>query len=89
LSYSWFHDTLTFDLAERDGGCLLVFTTVLSERDHVCRTAAGWHECLDILTAHESDQPWTLPPNARWSEVHPAYERAFGADPEPHVVNSD
>jgi uncharacterized protein YndB with AHSA1/START domain len=86
LVYTWNKDRLTFELSDDDGGCLLVFTTVLPDRDHLCRTAAGWHECLDILQAQESEQPWELAENERWAEVHPRYEQAFGQDPQPHVL---
>ena len=52
LSFTWGDDVLTFELVEREGGavCRLSFDVVLDSADKAARDAAGWDDCLDMLT---------------------------------------
>jgi uncharacterized protein YndB with AHSA1/START domain len=75
FAFSWGKEHLRFELDPVDG-CLLRFSTVLSEHDQAARDAAGWHVCLDRLERHLSGAPVAAPgsePTPEWRELYEAY----------------
>ncbi|GAA1990299.1 SRPBCC domain-containing protein [Amycolatopsis minnesotensis] len=53
LEYTWGDETLRFELTERDGGCLLVFTDVFESREGAesPEMSGAWHAALEVLEA--------------------------------------
>ncbi|QWF79343.1 SRPBCC domain-containing protein [Amycolatopsis sp. CA-230715] len=53
LEYTWGGETLRFELTERDGGCLLVFTDVFPSHEGVeaNEMIGAWHAALEVLEA--------------------------------------
>lgn len=52
LEFSWWVDTVRFELSEESEGCLLKFIEKIHIiTDHTPRDLAGWHVCLDVIEA--------------------------------------
>jgi uncharacterized protein YndB with AHSA1/START domain len=52
LEFSWWEDTVRFELAEEPGGCFLqLIEKIHTITDHTPRDLAGWHVCLDVIEA--------------------------------------
>jgi hypothetical protein len=52
LEFEWGDGWVRFELSPKSSGCLLVlkeFISILNE--HTSKDLAGWHVCLDLLTA--------------------------------------
>lgn len=88
LAHTWGDDLLRWELrAHDDGGCVLLLTHTFDDRFKAARDAAGWHICLDALSATlDRAQPphgedGERPPSG-WRELNTAYERRFGIPPE-------
>ena len=59
-------------------GSLLTLTDTIDAHGKAARDGAGWHVCLEALTARlDGDQP---PPAERWQQVHPGYISRFGPE---------
>ena len=83
LAHTWDRDLLRWELRAHDDGCVLVLTHAFDDRFKAARDAAGWHVCLDALSATlDGGQPphgengERLP--SYWRELNPAYEQRFG-----------
>jgi uncharacterized protein YndB with AHSA1/START domain len=78
LVFTWGDDTLTFELAPRDGGaaCRLAFSVMLDSADKAARDAAGWDDCLDMLdivvSGETPERPWK---SDSWRSRYDAYKR--------------
>src|SRR5919197_11651 len=85
------------ELASQGDGSLLVLTHTFADRFKAARDAAGWHLCLDALTASLDDRNTALserflarsrgeePPDGttgEWRELNAAYQERFGIPPE-------
>ena len=87
LAHTWDEDLLRWELRAHDDGCVLVLTHTFDDHFKAARDAAGWHVCLDALSAtlygkqppHGEDGE-RLP--GGWRELNTAYERRFGIPPE-------
>jgi uncharacterized protein YndB with AHSA1/START domain len=56
FEWTWDTDVLRWELAERDGGTTLTFTTWLApDEAGAVNTAAGYHSCLDCLQSMLDD----------------------------------
>ncbi|WHX99282.1 SRPBCC family protein [Neobacillus sp. DY30] len=52
LEFSWWEDTVRFELIEESNGCLLrLIEKIHTITDHTPRDLAGWHVCLDVIEA--------------------------------------
>jgi uncharacterized protein YndB with AHSA1/START domain len=83
LAHTWSDDVLRWELRPHDDGCLLVLTHTFDDRFKAARDAAGWHVCLDALSAAlagAETSPDML--TEGWSELNSAYEDRFGIPPE-------
>ena len=77
LEFTWGEDTLRFEIqADGDGSVFTLFDTIEAV-GKAARDGAGWHACLDALTAHLDGQP---APEGRWKQVHPDYVATFGPE---------
>jgi uncharacterized protein YndB with AHSA1/START domain len=97
LAHRWGDDELRWELAPQGDGSLLVLTHTFADRFKAARDAAGWHLCLDALTASLDDRSTALserflarsrggePPDGttgEWRELNAAYQERFGIAPE-------
>jgi uncharacterized protein YndB with AHSA1/START domain len=52
LEFSWWEDTVRFELNEESNGCLLrLIEKINTITNHTPRDLAGWHVCLDVIQA--------------------------------------
>ncbi|MEH7178721.1 SRPBCC family protein [Neobacillus vireti] len=52
LEFTWWPDTVRFELSEEPDGCSLVLIEKINNlTDHTPRDLAGWHVCLDVISA--------------------------------------
>lgn len=52
LEFSWWEDTVRFELSEESNGCLLLLIEKINKiTDHTPRDLAGCHVCLDVIEA--------------------------------------
>jgi uncharacterized protein YndB with AHSA1/START domain len=52
LEFSWWADTVRFELSEESNGCLLrLIEKIHTITDQTPRDLAGWHVCLDVIKA--------------------------------------
>jgi uncharacterized protein YndB with AHSA1/START domain len=77
FAFHWGADHLRFELEALDqDSCLLRFAVVLDAEDKAARDAAGWHQCLDALSASlagpEVDRAM---PSEAWQERYDEYAR--------------
>jgi uncharacterized protein YndB with AHSA1/START domain len=72
LEFTWGTDELRFELAPRDGGCVLTLIAVFDEVGRAARDAAGWDACLDVLEAGLDGAP-APDAGARWIAWHERY----------------
>jgi uncharacterized protein YndB with AHSA1/START domain len=98
LAHTWGDDRLRWELRPHDEGCLLVLTHTFDDRFKAARDAAGWHLCLDALSAEldggatdlgrtfERRRDGGARPEGEgppeWRELNSAYEERFGIPPE-------
>lgn len=52
LEFSWWLDTVRFELTEGSNGCILrLIEKINTITNHTPRDLAGWHVCLDVIEA--------------------------------------
>lgn len=52
LEFTWWPDSVRFELSEESGGCLLLLMEKIHTiTDHTPKDLAGWHVCLDVIQA--------------------------------------
>ena len=79
MELSWEGDeTLRLELAPSGTGCVLTLINRFDEVGKAARDAAGWHACLDALSASLDGS--TLDTGAVWKSVHPEYVSRFGPE---------
>ena len=77
IEFVWGGDTLRLDLQSDGDGTILTLTDTFDELGKAARDAAGWHECLDRLSAELAGSgipAW----GDRWRVVHPQYVSRLG-----------
>jgi uncharacterized protein YndB with AHSA1/START domain len=87
LAHTWDDDLLRWQLRAHDDGCVLVLTHTFDDHFKAARDAAGWHVCLDALSATLDGEG---PPHGEdgerlpsgWRELNTVYEERFGIPPE-------
>lgn len=74
FEFDWAGELVRFELSPEGDGCRLLFTH-LFDRDEAQapRNGAGWHACLDALTAALADRP--ISPHERAAELQARYSR--------------
>ena len=73
----WGRSRLRIELHPEGSRTRLVLTEILDDLGAGARNGAGWHECLDRLSAVIDDSA-PLRWGQRWHQIHPAYVAAFG-----------
>ncbi|MDF2963703.1 MAG: activator of Hsp90 ATPase 1 family protein [Paenibacillus sp.] len=52
LEYTWGEDRVRFELYPESGGCRLILIEKINKiTDHTSKDLAGWHVCLEIISA--------------------------------------
>jgi uncharacterized protein YndB with AHSA1/START domain len=82
FGHTWGEDRLRWELAPHEEGCLLVLTHTFDDRFKAARDAAGWHVCLDALSAALEGNPDRGLMREGWRELNSAYQERFGIPPE-------
>lgn len=80
LEFVWDDETLRFELTAHESGTLLGFTATFGEVGKAARDAAGWHVCLDRLSAATDGRDYPGAGQEQWRAVHPHYVAAFGPE---------
>ena len=73
LEMEWGTDVLRIELAPDGDGCRLALLDRLTDVEHAARTAAGWHVCLDALSAEVDGRPIPEMDEATFYEHHDTY----------------
>jgi uncharacterized protein YndB with AHSA1/START domain len=87
LAHTWGDDSLRWEIEPDPRGSRLTLTHTFDDRFKAARDAAGWHLCLDALSATLDRAVTTAPeeadyPPAGWRELNGEYEQRFGIAPE-------
>ncbi len=80
MEMRWGPDTLRLELHPQEGGTRLVLLDTLEELGKAARDGAGWHTCLDALTACLAGEPDPRASLEGWGDVHPTYVAEFGPE---------
>ncbi|AZU60033.1 SRPBCC family protein [Neobacillus mesonae] len=77
LEFSWWADTVRFELAPEKEGCKLTMIEKLAEiTDHTPKDLAGWHVCLDVIEALMDGR--TIERMEEWKKWYEKYKEAVG-----------
>ena len=79
LEFRWGTDVIRLEVEPADGGSTLTLLDTIDEVGKAARDSAGWHECLDNLSADLDGHP-PAPAGQRWLAVHPGYVESFGPE---------
>lgn len=73
LEYEWGKDRVRFELYPKPDGCLLVLKEFIGTlTDHTSKDLAGWHVCLDLLSALLDGRHMEFP-KGEWEKWHDKY----------------
>jgi uncharacterized protein YndB with AHSA1/START domain len=79
FEFSWgATDTIRLEVLDTESGTRLTLTHTFDEHGKAARDAAGWHVCLEALSASLAGREVSGNAMDRWSEVHPHYVDRFG-----------
>jgi uncharacterized protein YndB with AHSA1/START domain len=78
LELRWGPDVIRLELRPVAEGTVLTLLDTLAEPGTAARDAAGWHVCLDALSAGLRGADDARGAMAAWSEVHATYVENFG-----------
>ena len=78
LEYTWDKDVVRFELSAVEGGCkLTLIEKIATLNDHTPRDLAGWHVCLDVITALLDDSKFDR--GEQWKIWYERYREAIAA----------
>jgi uncharacterized protein YndB with AHSA1/START domain len=80
MEMRWGPDVVRLELEPSGRGTLLTLLDTIDEQGKAARDAAGWHVCLDSLTAHLRGEPDARETMSAWKQVHPGYVASLGPD---------
>ncbi|TCP29026.1 activator of Hsp90 ATPase-like protein [Scopulibacillus darangshiensis] len=73
LEFDWGDGRVRFELHPESDGCLLVLKEFINTlNDHTSKDLAGWHVCLDMLSALLNGSPMNFP-KEEWKKWHEQY----------------
>jgi uncharacterized protein YndB with AHSA1/START domain len=85
MELRWADDILRFEVEPDGAGCILRLQVTFPEHGKAARDAAGWHVCLERLTARcQGPTTSSERPADPWEVVHRAYVERLG--PEASVI---
>ncbi|PXY28530.1 SRPBCC domain-containing protein [Prauserella flavalba] len=74
LEFTWGEETLRWELSpDGDGGCHVVFTNVVGDRDTLAPAGAGWHAGLEVMVAQLDGREVGWSPFDRAEQLASAY----------------
>lgn len=77
LEFSWDKEVLRWELSpDGAGGCRLLFTNIVDDRDITAPAAAGWHAGLEVLEAQLDGREIDWSPHDRADALYPGYAAA-------------
>ena len=79
LEFRWGTDLIRIEVEPAAGGSTLTLLDTIDELGKAARDSAGWHVCLDNLSADLGGEP-LAPTGERWLAVHSGYVESFGAE---------
>lgn len=78
LEYTWGEGVLRWELEPYGaGGCRLVFTEIVDDRESGIGAGAGWHAALEALEAVLDERPVDWDVWGRAAELEPEYARSL------------
>lgn len=76
LEYTWGEDRVRFELYPEQNGCKLILKEKINViTNHTSRDLAGWHVCLDVITALLEGRILESR-ESEWKKWHPKYVEA-------------
>ncbi|MBS4201833.1 SRPBCC family protein [Bacillus sp. FJAT-49732] len=76
LEFTWADDVVRFELHPEAEGCQLILKEKINKMtDHTPRDLAGWHVCLDVISAL-LDRKTIENRKAEWEKWYPKYVEA-------------
>jgi uncharacterized protein YndB with AHSA1/START domain len=80
MELRWGPDVVRLELKPCEQGTMLTLLDTFDEHGKAARDAAGWHVCLDALSAHLRGEPDARETMSAWKEVHPSYVASLGPE---------
>jgi uncharacterized protein YndB with AHSA1/START domain len=80
VEFRWGTDVIRLELEPHHDGCTLTLLDTIDELGKAARDAAGWHECLDLLSDELDAGRPSFSHGERWAQVHPRYVEEFGPE---------
>jgi uncharacterized protein YndB with AHSA1/START domain len=80
FEFRWGPDVIRIELEPAASGTELRLYDTLEARGKAARDGAGWHTCLDELTAALDGRSARRAESDQWSRVHSRYVAAFGPE---------
>lgn len=80
FEFRWGTDTIRLEVQGSPTESTLTLLHTFEERGKSARDAAGWHVCLDALSAALEGGADARPAINRWNDVHPHYVEEFGPE---------
>lgn len=76
LEFAWWEDSIRFELQPETNGCRLVLIETISKiTDHTPKDLAGWHVCLDVISALMDGRAFDR--SEEWKKWYKKYIQAF------------
>ncbi|ETI69955.1 SRPBCC family protein [Neobacillus vireti] len=77
FEFSWWVDSVRFELAIESNGCKLVLIERIEKiTDHTPKDLAGWHVCLDVIVALMDGR--TIARMEEWKKWFEEYKQVIG-----------
>jgi uncharacterized protein YndB with AHSA1/START domain len=80
FEFRWGTDVIRLEVRPSERGTLLTLLDTLDERGKAARDAAGWHVCLNALSAELAGGARAREQMSAWNDVHPHYVDEFGPE---------
>jgi uncharacterized protein YndB with AHSA1/START domain len=80
FEFRWGPDVLRLELEAAGESTVLTLLDTLAERGKAARDGAGWHTCLDALTAALEGDPDARHAMDGWEDTHRHYVASFGPE---------
>ncbi|MNH93924.1 hypothetical protein D3C73_465340 [compost metagenome] len=82
LEYTWAEDRVRFELYPKTDGCQLVLIEKITKMtEHTPRDLAGWHVCLDVISALLDGGALESRDN-EWKRQYPQYQQLTASFPK-------